>query len=95
MAAQEEERRAGGSGAVNRAREYLESVTGANAPTHPGAYERQIAGLYDRIVNRTAFRYDEAKAPLQASLDERAFQRYLRQVSGAERDGGEENPWRI
>ncbi len=89
-----------GSGAVLEAKEYLKGVMEGRPSAFLGPYARQIAGLYDRIVNRTAFRYDEAKDPLLAldesrsAADEAAYQRYLRRLAEAARDGGEEDVWR-
>ena len=90
-----------GSGAVLRAKEYLKSVTEGKAAPLPGPYTRQIAGLYDRLMNGTAFRYDAAKAPLPAlhenrnAEDEATYQWYLRLLGDAARDGTEVDAWRI
>ena len=78
-----------GSGAVLQAKEYLKSVTEGKNAAPPGPYARQIAGLYDRIMSRTAL---EESRP---AADEAAYQRYLRQLRDAGRDGTEVNPWRI
>ena len=78
-----------GSGAVLRAKEYLKSVTEGKNAALPGPYARQIAGLYDRIMNRTALEENRPAA------DEAAYQRYLRLLRDAGRDGTEVNPWPI
>lgn len=78
-----------GSGAVLRAKEYLKTVTEGKNAAFPGLYGRQIAGLYDRIMNRTAL---EENMP---AADEAAYQRYLRLLRDAGRDGTEVNPWPI
>lgn len=78
-----------GSGAVLRAKEYLKSVTEGKNAAFPGPYGRQIAGLYDRIMNRTALEENRPAA------DEAAYQRYLRLLRDAGRDGTEVNPWPI
>ena len=81
-----------GSGAVLEAREYLKSVTEGMPSAFRGPYAAQIAGLYDRIVNGAAFRYEAEKDPLQA-LEDAAFRQYARRLNEAARDGGEAEPW--
>lgn len=78
-----------GSGAVLRAKEYLKSVTEGQAAALPGPYARQIAGLYDRLMNRTALKENGPEA------DEAAYQRYLRLLKDAGRDGTEVDAWPI
>ena len=78
-----------GSGAVLRAKEYLKSVTEGKASPLPGPYTRQIAGLYDRIMNRTDLKEN------QPAADEAAYQRYLRLLRNAGRDGTEVDAWPI
>ena len=86
-------------GAVLQAKEYLKSVMEGKPSAFRGPYTRQIAGLYDRIVNRSAFRYDEGNDLLpfpdenRDEAEEQAFQRYVRQLKNAARDGGEADAW--
>ncbi len=88
------------AGAVLRAREYLKSVTEGMPSAFRGPYAAQIAGLYDRIVNRTAFPYGDAKAPLLSLTENRedkdgaAYEWYVRRLKEAARDGTEVAPWR-
>ena len=90
-----------GSGAVLQAKEYLKSVMEGKPSAFRGPYARQIAGLYDSIMNRAAFRYGESKDPLLALNDQQAapedtvFQGYLRRLREAGRDGTEVDAWRI
>ena len=78
-----------GSGVVLRAKEYLQSVTEGKAAALSGPYTRQIAGLYDRIMSRTALNENRPAA------DEAAYQRYLRLLRDAGRDGTEVDAWPI
>lgn len=88
-----------GSGAVLQAKEYLKSVTEGKPSAFRGPYTRQIAGLYDSIMSKAAFRYEESKDPLpapdgnRAAADEGAYQWYLRLLENAARDGGKVDPW--
>ena len=91
-----------GSGTVLQAKEYLKSVMEGKPSAFRGPYTRQIAGLYGSIMNHgTAVRYDETKDPLLALDDSRpadgeaAYQRYLRLLRDAGRDGEEVDPWPI
>lgn len=79
----------GGSGAVLQAKEYLKSVMEGKPPAFRGPYTRQIAGLYDSIMNRTVLNENPSAA------DEAAYQWYLRRLREASRDGTEVDPWRI
>ncbi len=88
-------------GAVLQAKEYLKSVMEGKPSAFRGPYARQIAGLYDRIVNRTAFRYGASKDPLLSLQENReesedaAYQWYVRRLKEAARDGTEVDAWHI
>ena len=85
MAAAQEDR----GGAVLQAKEYLKSVLEGKSPAFRGPYTRQIAGLYDSIMNRTVLNENPSAA------DEAAYQWYLRLLGDAARDGTEVDAWPI
>ena len=90
-----------GGGAVLQAKEYLKSVMEGRPPAFHGPYARQIAGLYDRIMNRTAFRSGASEDPLlspEEGWEENggaAYDWYARRLKEAARDGTEVDAWRI
>ena len=62
------------SQSVTQAKEYLQGVMDSQPEAFQSKYTRQIAELYDRIMNRPEFRYDVSKDPLFASYKNQYIQ---------------------
>ena len=86
------------SAAVAQAKEYLQGVMDSQPAAFQSKYTRQIADLYDKIMNRPEFKYDVSKDPLFASYKNQYMQngqRAMRDAMGtaAALTGGYDNSW--
>ncbi|MBR3739055.1 MAG: hypothetical protein IKN04_01180 [Clostridia bacterium] len=86
------------SQSVNQAKEYLQGVMNSQPEAFQSKYTRQIADLYDRIMNRPVFKYDVSKDPLFASYKNQYMQggqRAMQDAMGtaAALTGGYGNSW--
>ena len=86
------------SQSVTQAKEYLQGVMNSQPAAFQSKYTRQIAGLYDRIMNRPEFKYDVSKDPLFASYKNQYMQggqRAMQDAMGtaAALTGGYGNSW--
>ena len=86
------------SEAVTQAKDYLQGVMSSQPAAFQSKYTRQIADLYDRIMNRPEFRYDVAKDPLFASYKSQYMQNGQRAMqdamgTAAALTGGYGNSW--
>ena len=62
------------SAAVTQAKEYLQGVMDSQPAAFQSKYTRQIADLYNKIMNRPEFKYDVSKDPLFASYKNQYMQ---------------------
>lgn len=86
------------SQAVTDAQDYLKSVMNSGPGSFQSKYARQIAGLYDQIMNRPQFSYDVNKDPLFQQYKDQYMQqgrRAMQDVMGqaAALTGGYGNSW--
>ncbi len=86
------------SATVTQAKEYLQGVMDSQPAAFQSKYTRQIADLYDKIMNRPEFKYDVSKDPLFASYKNQYMQngqRAMRDAMGAAAalTGGYGNSW--
>lgn len=86
------------SAAVTQAKEYLQGVVDSQPAAFQSKYSRQIADLYNKIMNRPEFKYDVSKDPLFASYKNQYMQNGQRAMqdamgTAAALTGGYGNSW--
>ncbi|MBR4538433.1 MAG: hypothetical protein IKO52_06265 [Clostridia bacterium] len=86
------------SAAVTQAKEYLQGVMDSQPAAFQSKYTRQIADMYNKIMNRPEFKYDVSKDPLFASYKNQYMQNGQRAMqdamgTAAALTGGYGNSW--